>query len=436
MKIVALLALFSTIAQAQLPEFCYRTSRGSGCYRTDRAGPSLAFFEFAPESGAGMPAVCSTTAPTGAKGEVLTFTRATTATCQATGAGGMVSSGIANGDLSTVASGVVRVEYNRNGVKGVRVESARTASDLRTQEIDNVAWTTGASGVAVPTRTADFAVAPDGTTTAERVQIPLTTAAQYSYVIQSGYGAASWVNSLYVKGNSTPGTMHLLLGTSPNACVLCSFVSSSWTRCSLAYSPTVGALIGFGNDSANAACVSAGSAASALDVLVWGAPAETGGFATSYIATTSAAVTRNADVVSLPVTLSGTAFSAAISYDAPSALVSGATAFQIYVDANNSVTAALDGSSHVTCTFRIGGSDSTVTSTATLTASAVNRVACTYGASGRSACVGGACTTTAGALTMPTGAATFYVGTRSATGNESNGVMSQGCYDPSATRCR
>src|SRR3990167_9115874 len=59
------------------------------------AGSSYAFFEFAPSSGAGMPAACSGTTPSGAKGEVLTFTRNSTRYCTK----GNETSGIANGHL-------------------------------------------------------------------------------------------------------------------------------------------------------------------------------------------------------------------------------------------------------------------------------------------------------------------------------------------------
>lgn len=52
------------------------------------------------------------------------------------------------------------------------------------------------------------------------------------------------------------------------------------------------------------------------------------------------------------------------------------------------------------------------------------------------ACLEGACTTTAGALTLPRGAATFYFGTSpSATGNEANGVIKSTCVSGSPSTC-
>lgn len=367
----------------------------------------------------------------------MTGVRATTATCQATAAGGMVQSGIANGDLSTVSSGVMRVEYNRSGVKGIRTESATTSFVLRTDEPANAAWTKeGTGGIDLPSIDGGVDTSPNGGS-AYRVQFQATTGVGLSDFYQAWTAASSGdpvTCSSMVRGRTVSGTTDICLYDGVAwTCSACAFVSDSWSVCSKTDTSTTGTTryCKLGNNSNQ----NGGTARSQFDTAVWCMQGTSTVMNTSCVNTTSATVTRNADVVSFPITLSGTQFSAAISYDAPSVLVSGATPFQVYVDANNSVTAALDSSSHVTCTFRIGGSNSTVTSTATLTASAVNRVACTYGASGRSACVGGACTTTAGALTMSTGAATFYVGTRSTTGNESNGVMSQGCYDPLSARC-
>lgn len=406
---------------------CHSTRSGQ---RLQDSCAGYAFFEAFPASGAGTSGVCSTTAPTGAKGETATVTRATSAMCQSTAAGGMVSSGIANGDLALLSSGVARVEFDRNGVLGVRVEGQRTNVNIRSQEFDNAAWTLSSSAGKTGTRTANFATAPDGTATADRLEFPVTTGpAEYSRIysdITSAGGAG--VCSVLVRGNGTSGTIPILTqggATTAN----CNYVSTSWTRCGVSgtFAASDHCYIGA---SGNAGLVSA------QDIVVWQADAQLGALTLSPIPTAGVSATRNADVISFPVTLSGGTFSAGISYDTPATLATGMTAFQVYVDANNSVTASVDASNKLVCTFRIGGSDSTVTSAGALTAGAVNRVACTYAASVRSACVGGACTTSAGALTMPTGAATFYGGTRSATGNEGNGIFSRWCYEfASDARC-
>ena len=57
-----------------------RVEHGNHTARTGgRAGPLMAFFEFAPLSGAGLSAACACTAVTGAKGEAVTWARGSAA---------------------------------------------------------------------------------------------------------------------------------------------------------------------------------------------------------------------------------------------------------------------------------------------------------------------------------------------------------------------
>ena len=257
-----------------------------------RLGPSFsqyAFFEFAPASGQGMTAACTCANPTGVRGEAMTFTRASSATCSKRG---LATTSIANGDIVTCASDQSRVEPSVSSL-GLRVEGARTNDVLRSQELDNAAWSAASSGVAVPTVTADQAVAPDGTTTADRLQIPATVNPQYSYVFQGGLSAVQRATSLYVKGNGTSGTINLLSGSTPNDCTLCTYNSTTWTRCSLVSAGATATFLFIGNDSNSAVCGTASRGAQ--DVFVWGTQAEAGAYATSYIHTVAAAVTRNAD---------------------------------------------------------------------------------------------------------------------------------------------
>lgn len=409
---------------------------------------AYAFFEAFPASGAGTTTACSTTAPTGAKGETATVTRATSAMCQRTAAGGMVSSGIASGDLTLLSSGVVRQELDRNGVLGVRVEGVAINKQLQSQAFENAAHSKeGDVAGRTPAPWANDGGAPDGTQTADAVHFgPTANGSQYSDIFQSFTAAATsdaTMCSYYVQGArpadggvAGSGTIDVCrFDGAAWVCSDCSYVAGSYTRCS-----TLDAVGATGTTRfckvGNVSNQNGGVARAGADVFLWQVDGVAPGpLMTSAIPTAGATVQRNADVVSFPVTLAGSTFSAGISYDTPATLASGMTAFQVYVDANNSVTAALDASNKVVCTFRIGGSDSTVTTAGAVTASAVNRVACTYGTAGRSACLNGTCTTTAGALTIFTGAATFYGGTRSATGNEANGVLSRWCYDPSDPRC-
>ena len=295
------------------PKTCYYGSRVSRDPRQlrgfGRSVPSAedpyAFFEFAPASGAGMGTACACAAVTGAKGEAVTATRAGSAYCTKEG---LATTGLTTTSMVLCGSNLPRVEADGDGVLGLLVENAATNPVLRSQEIEAAGWDSANSGVAGPTITADYGVAPDGTTTADRVVIPATTSGQYSYRYQSGFTAVQRTTSVYIKGNGTSGTVNLLSGVSANACTACAYVADTWSRCSLNSSSTAATVIFFGNDSADVSCTT--SSKGAQDILVWGFQHETGLYATSYIPTTSAAVTRVKDAYTVPgASFPGTAFS-------------------------------------------------------------------------------------------------------------------------------
>jgi hypothetical protein len=258
------------------------------------AGVGYAYFEFAPASGAGMTAPCACTTPTGAKGETLTFTRASSGTCLKGG----TTSGIANGDMVTCSSNQPRVMPGGDGSGGVGllVEGARTNSCLRSQECDNAAWTKENGGAPNPgamTITADNAVAPDGTTTAERLQIPASSGTGYSDFYQgfSVTSGAATSCSAFVKGNASSGTTDICVYDGATwSCSDCAYVSATWSRCTIsdASGTATSRFCKLGNNSNQ----NGGVARSAADMFAWGLQGEEGAFASSYIKTEGATVTR------------------------------------------------------------------------------------------------------------------------------------------------
>lgn len=262
----------------------------------------FAFFEFAPANGAGMGTACACTTPTGAKGEAMTFTRASSGTCLK----GNTTTAVANGDMVTCSTNQPRVMPggDGSGALGLLVEASRTNVVLRSQEFENAAWTSTASGVANPTVTANAAVAPDGTTTADRVQIPATSGVQYS-LLQSGSVLTATASSIAVwaKGNGTTDQTCIAASNGSGANCLCSYNPTTWTRCKCE-NKTLGALgpMYIGNYSASTG--PCGISFNAQDVFLWQAQGETAGspYITSDIATTSAAVTRAVDNATAAVT--------------------------------------------------------------------------------------------------------------------------------------
>lgn len=289
---------------------------------------SLAFFEFAPPNGRGMGTACACTTPTGAKGETMTFTRTGDATCSKQG---LATTGIANGDLVVCTANQPRVESS-GGVLGLRVEGARTNETLRSSAIENVVWATTAAGIAAPTITADFAVAPDGTTTADRMQIPACPAVGNASGINqtSATIASPSSSSVYLKANAgTPSVSICMYGlaSGTRACTQFALNTSTWTR---AVVPNVTNTGGMNMEIAcenRTGSYTGATDTGAADILVWGAQSEAGAYATSYIPTVAAAVTRNVEDTSfsrsVPTTAAGACVAATVQVPSLLAFISG-----------------------------------------------------------------------------------------------------------------
>jgi hypothetical protein len=282
------------------------------------ASTSLAFFEFAPANGSGLTAACACTAVTGAKGETMTFSRASSGTCLK----GNTLTGIANGDMVTCSTNQPRVMPGGDGSGGLGllVEGARTNGALRSQEIENAVWVQNADAVGRNTTvTADQAIAPDATTTAEKVDLIATSGVQYSERAQVIALGGPSTCSLFAKGVSGSGTMDVCANAT---CASCAFVSTSWSLCSVSIA---GALsqFAFGNNTFQ----NGGTNRPAQSVYVWGVQCEAGTFASSYIATAGATAARVDELPKIAVSgwpAGAAGWSAATTWVAPSAIVGGA----------------------------------------------------------------------------------------------------------------
>lgn len=204
---------------------------------------------------------------------LLTFARASTATrFNATGV------------LETVASGQPRFDFDpvTLACKGLLIEEARTNLATRSEDLSHADWNLP-GGV---TRTANYATSPAGTNTATRIQ---GTA--------SGWGAdrnnitvvngTTYTFSIWLKSN-TGASQSVRLRNVAGAGTADIVVTTSWQRFTA---------VAVANSTTGWAGVIRDTADSTADILAWGAQLEAGAFATSYIPTTSAAVTRAADQV-------------------------------------------------------------------------------------------------------------------------------------------
>jgi hypothetical protein len=256
----------------------------------------------------------TTTLPTG-----ITFTRATNGTF-------FNSSGV----LSTASSGAARFDHRLEGGvwvnKGLLIEEQRTNVCLRSEEFGTAPWAANAV-----TLTNNNITAPDGTTTAERI---LETTTNTSHNVQQAFTlnmtSTNYAFSVFVKGglgrtrgrlqianNTFAGGVNANFNLSTESVSVSQFgtgvqtggtiqnVGNDWYRISIAgrtgQTGTHIAIIYILNDSGQDSY--AGDTSKGL--YLWGAQLEAGAFPTSYIKTTSASVTRNADVASM----TGTNFS-------------------------------------------------------------------------------------------------------------------------------
>lgn len=221
------------------------------------------------------------------------------------------------GVLKTAAVNEPRFDFDpvTGYCKGLLIEEARTNLLTYSEQFDNAAWVKTNASI-----TANAITAPDGTLAADKLIEDSTSNAHYVGSSCSFTSGTAYAFSVYAKAGersvlqiSFPGTAfsnaYANFDLSAGVVSASSGVSASITpvgggayRCTAVATATASTSSNAGlviqtSPAAARLAIYQGDGASGL--YVWGAQIEVGSFATSYIPTTSAAVTRGAEVASI-----------------------------------------------------------------------------------------------------------------------------------------
>lgn len=235
--------------------------------------------------------------------------------------------------------------------RGLLVEQARTNICLQSQTLDNASWTKTNCSIS-----ADAIVAPDGTTTADKVientsagvvhRLEQTITNTNNPTTHSVYGKAGERNWLYIRSNDATPTANTawfdltngVVGT-VNSSMTATIepVGNGWYRCSatLTSPPASANVWNIGIALGDGALTHTGHASGTWGLYMWGMQQETATSRSSYIPTTTTSVTRAIDAA-LMTSLSNIAYPCTVVVEYERAVDTGGSENLFCMDDNSS----------------------------------------------------------------------------------------------------